>query len=184
MRLLRCKDTIRITVDLLRHKELSKLKRKENEKFLKRLKKFKPQKLDSLIHPIHDEVFACTDCLQCANCCKTTGPKFIESDITRISKLFKMKTREFEDEYLRKDSEGEFVLKSVPCTFLGADNKCYIYDVRPKACREFPHTDRRKQTQILDHTLKNIEVCPAVYEIVEKLKKIPGVTAPSKSKGR
>jgi Fe-S-cluster containining protein len=72
---------------------------------------------------------------------------------------------------LRIDEDRDYVLQSVPCTFLGADNYCSIYQVRPKACREFPHTDRIKQHQLLKLTEKNIEVCPAVFEIVEKLKK-------------
>jgi Fe-S-cluster containining protein len=62
------------------------------------------------------------------------------------------------------------VLKSLPCSFLGKNNYCTIYNVRPKACREFPHTDRIKQYQLLDLIQKNIEVCPAVFNIVEKLK--------------
>jgi Fe-S-cluster containining protein len=43
--------------------------------------------------------------------------------------------------------------------------------VRPKACREFPHTDRKKFQQIADLTLKNVAICPAAYNIVEEMKK-------------
>ena len=71
---------------------------------------------------------------------------------------------------MRIDEENDYVLKNVPCTFLGSDNYCSIYEVRPKACKEFPHTNRKKQSQILPLTKKNIEVCPAVFEIVENLK--------------
>ena len=64
----------------------------------------------------------------------------------------------------------EFRQISTP-TFLESDNKCFIYDVRPKACREFPHTDRKKFQQISDLTLKNVAVCPAAFTIVEEMKK-------------
>ncbi len=37
------------------------------------------------------------------------------------------------------------VLKSSACVFLSNENKCEIYDFRPKACKEYPHTDRKKQ---------------------------------------
>ena len=168
--LLRRKHTIRIPVNLERHKEQYRLKRKENIVFLKRLKKTNPQKLDSIIHPVHEEVFACTDCLKCANCCKTTSPTFTPRDITRISKRLGMSPKEMEDNYLRRDTEEDFVLKSTPCAFLGEDNYCNIYDVRPKACQQFPHTNRRRQHQLLHLTEKNLEVCPAVFEIVDKLK--------------
>ena len=156
---------------LAQHKEQSKLKSIENQQFFKRLKKIKPKVLDKLIHPLHEEVFECTDCLKCANCCTTTGPLFTDKDISRIAKHLRIKPFKFTQQYLRIDEDRDYVLKSVPCTFLGEDNYCSIYEVRPKACREYPHTDRKKQNQLLNLTEKNIEVCPAVFNIVEKLKK-------------
>ena len=83
-----------------------------------------------------------------------------------------MKPQKFIDQFLRMDEENDYVLQSVPCTFLGADNYCSIYEVRPKACREFPHTDRKKFQQISNLTLKNVAICPAAYNIVEEMKKI------------
>ena len=157
-------------MDLAQHKEQVKLKRKENIQFFKRLKKVKPKVLDKLIHPLHDKVFECTDCLKCANCCTTTGPLFTDKDISRIAKHLRIKPSEFVTKYLRIDEDRDYVLQSVPCTFLAEDNYCSIYDVRPKACREFPHTDRIKQHQLLNLTEKNVEVRPAVFEIIEKIK--------------
>ena len=178
---MRCKDTIRITVDLERHKEQVRLKRNENITFFKRLKKTNPQKLDALIHPLHEEVFACTDCLKCANCCKTTSPIFSGKDIKRISKYLRLSPQELEESYLKRDSDEYFVLKKSPCVFLGDDNYCSIYSVRPKACQEFPHTNRRRQHQILELTRANTEVCPAAFEIVDKLKKKLNLNKPDKS---
>jgi hypothetical protein len=157
-------------MDLAQHKDQVKFKRKENEQFFKSLKKVKPKVLDKLVHPLHDEVFECTDCLDCANCCTTTGPLFTDKDISRISKYLRIKPSEFVAKYLRIDEDRDYVLKSLPCTFLGTDNYCSIYNVRPKACREFPHTDRIKQHQLLKLTKKNMEVCPAVFTIIEKLR--------------
>ncbi|MDA8535577.1 YkgJ family cysteine cluster protein [Flavobacteriales bacterium] len=157
-------------MDLAQHKDQVKFKRKENEQFFKSLKKVKPKVLDKLVHPLHDEVFECTVCLDCANCCTTTGPLFTDKDISRISKYLRIKPSEFVAKYLRIDEDRDYVLKSLPCTFLGTDNYCSIYNVRPKACREFPHTDRIKQHQLLKLTKKNMEVCPAVFTIIEKLR--------------
>jgi Fe-S-cluster containining protein len=81
-----------------------------------------------------------------------------------------MKPKDFEDKYLQTDEEKDLVLQSVPCTFLAEDNSCLIYEVRPKACAEFPHTDRKKFQQISHLTLKNVAICPAAFEIVEKMK--------------
>jgi len=144
---------------------------KENKKFFQKLKKKPPKHLDTMMQELHDQEFERTDCLQCANCCKTTGPLFTDKDVSRISKHFKMKEQAFIEAYLRVDEENDYVLQSVPCTFLGADNYCSIYNVRPKACREFPHTDRKKFQQISNLTLKNVAVCPAAFNIVEEMKK-------------
>ena len=158
-------------MDLAHHKEQSKIKSKENKRFFKSLKNIKPKVLDKIIHPLHDEVFRYTNCLECANCCKTTGPLFTDKDISRIAKHLRIKPLRFIERYLRIDEDRDYVLQTVPCTLLREDNYCSIYEVRPKACREFPHTDKIKQYQILKLTERNIEVCPAVYDVVEKVKK-------------
>jgi len=119
---------------------------------------------------LHEDEFQKTDCLQCANCCKTTSPIFTKKDIERISKAFRIKTRQFIDTYLYLDEDQDYVLKSSPCTFLADDNTCTIYDVRPKACREYPHTDRKNFEKISDLTLKNLAICPATFNIVEALR--------------
>ncbi len=149
---------------------LAKDKHNEHKKFFTKLKKKPPKNLDVVMQQLHEEEFQQTDCLQCANCCKTTGPLFTDKDIERIAKHFKMKPQQFIDTYLQIDEDKDYVLQSVPCTFLGADNYCSIYDVRPKACREFPHTDRKKFQQISNLTLKNVAICPAAFNIVEKMK--------------
>lgn len=151
--------------------KLAKDKHKENKTFFTKLKKKPPKQLDYLMHELHDEEFKRTDCLECANCCKTTGPLFTDKDIGRIAKFFKLKPQQFTEQYLRLDEDNDYVLQSVPCTFLGVDNYCSIYEVRPKACREFPHTDRKKFQQISNLTLKNVAICPAAFNIVEAMKK-------------
>jgi len=146
-------------------------KYEETKKYFSRLKKKKPKRLDILMQDLHDDEFSRTDCLTCANCCKTTSPIFTEKDINRISKYLKMKEHHFIKQYLQRDSDDFMVLQNVPCTFLDTDNTCFIYDVRPKACSEYPHTNRKKFIQLTNLTLKNTEVCPAVFNIVEKLKR-------------
>jgi len=146
-------------------------KKRENQKFFTRLKKKPPKNLDGTMQELHRAEFERTDCLTCANCCKTTGPLFTRADIDRISKHLKMKAASFEETYLRTDEDGDKVLQQVPCSFLGPDNYCSIYDIRPKACREYPHTDRRRFEQLGKLTVKNTFVCPAAYNIVEEMKK-------------
>lgn len=136
----------------------------------KRLRKMRKGAVDDLIQPLHDEAFEKIDCLKCANCCKTSSPLFTERDISRIAKHFKMKEAAFVVNYLTIDEEEDFVLQETPCTFLGDDNYCTIYDVRPRACAEYPHTDQVNQLGIMSLTMKNATICPAVAQIFEKLK--------------
>ena len=145
-------------------------KRNENKKFFSKLRKKTPKNLDYIVQEIHDEVFEEIDCLSCANCCKTTGPLYTNADIERISKHFRMKPQAFIEQYLRIDEDKDYVLQELPCPFLADDNYCLIYDVRPKACREYPHTDRKKIFQIANITIKNTAICPAAYRVVEEMK--------------
>lgn len=151
------------------YKKQALTKQKEHKKFLDQLKKKPPKNLDYLTIESHEEVFDNINCLDCANCCKTTGPLYTEKDIERISKHMKLSVSDFEKKYLRVDEDGDKVLQTLPCPFLADDNTCFIYIVRPKACREYPHTDRKKIYQINNLTLKNTIICPAAYQFVEKM---------------
>ncbi|MGC4129880.1 MAG: YkgJ family cysteine cluster protein [Bergeyella sp.] len=151
------------------YKNLALQKQKEHKKILDQIKRKPPKNLDYIVQETHDGVFEKINCLECANCCKTTGPLFTEKDIERISRHLKMKASDFEARFLRVDEDRDKVLQQLPCFFLHTDNTCSIYEVRPKACREFPHTDRKKIYQINSLTQKNALLCPAVYEFLEKI---------------
>lgn len=149
--------------------ELAKQNLDLTKKAFKKWKQAKPKDLDRKFHEAHEITFKKMDCLTCANCCKTTSPIFRDADIRRISKHLKMKEANFIDSFLKMDEENDYVLQISPCHFLGADNKCDIYEVRPLACREYPHTDRKNMFQILELTAQNTLICPAVSRIVQKI---------------
>ena len=151
-------------------KEKAQEVKKENKKFLDRLKQKPPKKLDLLMQDLHEETFEQVDCLECANCCKTTSPIVTDRDVERIAKHLRIKAVDFEQKYLRMDEDNDWVFTSAPCPFLAHDNYCLIYDVRPKACSEYPHTNRKRFHQLNKITLANTEICPATFRIVEKLK--------------
>lgn len=141
----------------------------EHPKLLKQarkwMKKQKPKSLDEWFIQQHEAVFKHIDCLECANCCKTTSPIFRDVDINRLSKHLKMKPGKFIANYLWLDGDGDYVLKSAPCPFLGSDNYCSVYEHRPQACKEYPHTNRKKMYQLLNLAEKNALICPAVSQI-------------------
>src|SRR5687767_4331734 len=121
---------------------------------------------------LHDEAFRKINCLTCANCCKNYSPRFKTPDIKRISRHLGMKESAFIETYLRLDDDGDYVVRSTPCPFLGSDNFCGIYDVRPSDCARYPYTDEDVLLKRPQLTLKNSSVCPAVYYVLEKLAEI------------
>ncbi len=143
---------------------------KLNKELIRIFKKKPPRNLDEIFQDAHERVFERVDCLTCANCCRFLGPRITDKDIERLSKQLKVKAAVFVQTYLRMDEDNDYVFREMPCPFLESDNKCRVYDHRPKACREYPHTDRKKMHQILDLSLKNTYVCPAVNEILGELR--------------
>ncbi len=135
------------------------------------MKKERPREVDDTFLQNHDLIFQEVDCLDCANCCKTISPIFTQRDIERISKYKNQNVGDFISNYLFMDEEGDFVLKSSPCVFLDTNNKCSIYEVRPKACREYPHTNDKKMSRHVSITKENVRVCPAAYLIVDQIAK-------------
>ena len=118
---------------------------------------------------LHQEAFSKIDCLNCAACCKNYSPRFKTPDIKRISKHLQMKEGDFIETYLRIDEDGDYVVKSTPCPFLGVDNFCSIYEVRPSDCVRFPYTNEDVFLKRPAITSKNSTFCPIVVHVLEGL---------------
>lgn len=118
---------------------------------------------------LHEEAFSNIDCLNCAACCKNYSPRFKTPDIKRISRHLNMKEGAFIETYLKLDEDGDYVVKQTPCPFLGKDNRCSIYNVRPSDCERFPYTDEDVLVNRARITLKNATFCPAVFFVMERL---------------
>jgi Fe-S-cluster containining protein len=145
-----------------------------NFRFLRRLKMVDdPDKIDALAHNLHEEVFGQIDCTRCANCCKTMRAGLNDQDIERIATQQHMSQQEFIDVFLHANPvrPGQFLMKALPCPFLGPDERCTIYDVRPESCRKFPHTDQEGFIgRSYQHTANTLN-CPAVFHIVREMRK-------------
>lgn len=153
------------------YKDLAYLAEKSKPDFLMFYKKNKKrlEKMDHVVHDLHEQFSCEIDCLECANCCRSLGPAIYDKDIERMAKALKMKPSQVVEQYLRVDDDGDYVFKTMPCPFLMLDNYCAIYESRPKACREYPHTDRKKFSQIYLLTVKNTSTCPIAYEVMKNL---------------
>ncbi|RAJ87783.1 hypothetical protein CLV59_101544 [Chitinophaga dinghuensis] len=148
----------------------AKDKQKANKQFLQKLQTRRGKGVEKLLPELHEEAFSKIDCLECAGCCKSISPRFKAPDIKRISKFLGMKEAAFIDTYLRIDKDEDYVVKSSPCPFLGADNYCGIYDVRPGDCHNYPYTDSHDFYKRPNITYNNSTICPAVYYVLERLK--------------
>jgi hypothetical protein len=152
-------------------REMTANRKQEFSVLFQKLKKKKPKNLDTVVHALHQEAFDQFDCLDCANCCSSISPMVTDKDVERLAKSQKMKAAGFISQYLYVDEDKDFVFQQTPCPFLMGDKHCCVYNDRPRACREYPHTDRKRFYQILDLTQKNCEICPVVYAIADELAK-------------
>lgn len=86
-------------------------------------------------------------CKGCSKCCEWPGIlELHQSDMETISCFLSISVAEFTKDYLEPDNDnlGQYIMKSKQddtCIFL-VDGLCEIYEVRPKACVEFPRKDQ------------------------------------------
>lgn len=146
------------------------LNRSSFRRFLTKLEKTPPRRLDQLAVETDVEVWKETDCLACANCCKTMSPTFTTADMKRIANHLQIGVEDLKKKWLYKDRNGDWINKSQPCQWLNLkDNKCSIYEVRPADCSGFPHHTKRRMIDYVHVFKQNVEYCPATYKLVEKI---------------
>lgn len=143
-----------------------------NFRFLRSLKMVSdPDRIDDLARDLHQDAFGKIDCTRCAKCCKTMQPGLTDEDIGRIAGHLGLTREAFVAAYLEADpEEGGYRMKAMFCPLLGQDGRCTVYEVRPQACREFPHTDKEGFIWRTYGHAANTLSCPAVYFIVKRLR--------------
>lgn len=129
--------------------------------------------LDRIVHDISKQVTEKIDCLECANCCKTSVTTFENSDISKASKYLGVSKKAFIRKYLILDPQNDtFITMNTPCPMLNADNTCKIYSVRPKVCDSYPHTSRSMFKNRIHAHIENTEMCPITYHVVKALRDV------------
>lgn len=158
-------------MDLGKFKVQAARKKKPLTSFLQKLDDIVPHDMPELVAKVDSTVWTDTNCMACANCCKTMTPTFNKADITRISAHLGMTVTDFKNKWLKKEDSGEWVNTTQPCQFL-VHNKCSIYEVRPVDCAEFPHHNKKPFDAYNETFINNIVHCPATFTLVDRLKKI------------
>ncbi|MDE3234643.1 MAG: YkgJ family cysteine cluster protein [Bacteroidota bacterium] len=141
------------------------------KRYLGKIEKNPPRRLDKIAEEIDKEVWQEIDCLSCANCCKKMSPTFTTKDIKRISAHVGMTADEFKEKWLYLDKKDkDWMNTKQPCQFLDLrTNMCSIYEVRPADCAGFPHLTKKKMVEYIHVHQQNIQYCPATYRMVEKM---------------
>ena len=155
-------------INLRSFRKLAIRNKRRLRNFIGRLEKSKAKNLQLITLEANELAWAETDCLTCANCCKTMTPTFTPKDISRIAAHLNMTKKAFREKWLYKDRSGDWINKKQPCQFLDLKtNLCGIYEVRPQDCAGFPHHSTKKITEYGHVFRQNVEFCPATYRLVE-----------------
>src|SRR5882762_8060727 len=94
-------------VNLRSFKQEVRHHKKTFKRFLGKLEKKPPRSLDKLAAEINTEVWLHTDCLSCANCCKSMTPTFTDKDMKRIAAYLDMTITEFKEKWLHYDKKDK-----------------------------------------------------------------------------
>ena len=129
-----------------------------------------PDELDQQFLALHQELFAGYDCCRCGNCCRRYSTVLSEEEIVNISNYLGMTRRQFLEDCLIRGRDS--LELPAPCRFLDMDGRCRIQDCKPEECKGFPYTDRPDRIESLYSILSAAEVCPVVFEILERLKEL------------
>ena len=107
-------------------------------------------------------------CQSCGACCATSAnwPRFSTED-DRALDLIPAELVNARASGMRCDGDRCAALKGK----VGEMTSCSIYEVRPDCCRAYPHTDAKDfATRTTSHSANTL-VCPAVFWIVEQMRR-------------
>ena len=102
-------------------------------------------------------------CTQCGNCCKSHGAYtylyLARSEVRAIAEHRGETEAEFRARFCAEE-EGWTILRpgASVCPFLGAENRCEVYPVRPMQCRTWPFWEENLRPDIWEREVKS--TCP------------------------
>jgi hypothetical protein len=159
--------------DLRKIERLSRKREDENWRFRCYLKRsdHSAAKIDAVVNRLYREITAQIDCTSCGNCCRVILPQLTAADIKRMAAHLGMTVKQFRADYVRTDTENRETAEfnTMPCPFL-RDNRCSIYDCRPRDCRSFPHLHKKDFVFRMNQAYENCSLCPIVFNVYEGLK--------------
>ena len=158
-----------LETNLLKIKHLASIRENENFRFRVFLKGKDGDRIDRIVHRLHKEITGQIDCTLCGNCCIELQPELHQDDIEVLADLENITSEQYKDDYCEIDEYNDIYLKALPCRYLD-EKKCSIYDKRPKECIGFPNTHKKWFLSRLLGMINFYELCPIVFNLMEKLK--------------
>lgn len=158
--------------DLEQIRRLAEQKEAENLEFRRYLHKHhRPeQEFGEVAAGVEQQI----DCTQCANCCREMDVEVSAAEVTAIAAHLGMRVEDALRLYTTFDphaQERTLAKKDGACVFL--DGKlCIVYEARPRACREFPHTHPPGVSlgSRMSSVCRHASVCPILYNALEEYK--------------
>ena len=155
--------------DLSKIKQIADEKQAENDLFRYFLKQQNDDVIDSMVQTLTETITPQIDCTQCGNCCKSLMINITKEETIQLSSHLQISETQLIDQYIEQSEQGQMIINTIPCHFLKGTT-CSIYEQRFTECREFPHLHKPHFTGRLFGTMQYYEICPIIFNVVEKLK--------------
>lgn len=111
-------------------------------------------------------------CQQSGHCCKCPGVVYVTlSDIKGMANKLNLSEIDFRQQYVIKQNGWDVISTTThrPNCFLDEQNRCSVYEHRPKACRTYPNWDVIWSSE--EALKKECALCPGLNKAVELTKK-------------
>ena len=158
-----------IETNLSEIQHLASIREDENYRFRRFLKSKESDKVDRIVHRLHDEITRQIDCTLCGNCCCQLKPELYKEEVEILARLENVTPEFYQENYCEEAEYGEIYLKTIPCCYL-EEKKCRIYENRPEKCKTFPYTKKEGFISRLYSMIEFYEICPIVFNLMERLK--------------
>ncbi len=158
-----------LVTDLSKIKQFADEKQGENEMFRSFLKQQNQEAVDTIVHSLNETITPQIDCTQCGNCCKSLMINVTKEETVLLASHLQISETKLMDQYIEQSEQGQMIINTIPCHFLKG-SVCSIYEQRFTECREFPHLHKPHFTGRLFGTMQYYEICPIIFNVVEKLK--------------
>jgi uncharacterized protein len=160
---------VSLLTDLNKIKNIAEEKQVENDRFRVFLKQQDRNYIDSIVHPLNDEITPQIDCTDCGNCCRSLMINVTKEEAEALANRLQLSLTTVKEKYIEESGEGQLIINTIPCHFLSGSS-CSIYEDRFNECREFPHLHKPHFTGRLFGTMMYYEMCPIIFNVVERLK--------------